>query len=134
TLCDTLSASNLPPTLHHGDFHSGNILCDQTCVVLDWSGFVGVSHPFLFLSVVSEEHSDPAVLSILLDAYLSAWTAYAPLPTLREYAQAGIILGWLAGAIGHSRQLAIADGPWDKKQEQGNLEYCLSMLLSLLSA
>jgi hypothetical protein len=133
-MCDTLIASGLPITLHHGDFHSGNILCDQSCVVLDWSGFVGVSHPFLFLSVVSEEHSDPTVLSRLIDIYLSAWSAYAPLTTLREYAYTGIVLGWLAGALGHSRQIAIADGPWDRKQEQGNLEYCLKMLLPLLSA
>lgn len=132
-LCDTLISSGIPPTLHHGDFHSGNILCEEDCVVLDWSGFVGVSHPFLFLSVVSEEHTDEAVLEQLIGIYLSAWSAYGLPNVLKEYARAGIVLGWLTGALGHSRQIAMAADPWEREQEQGNLEYCLKTLLRILS-
>jgi len=133
-LCGDLASSGLPPTLHHGDFHSGNILCDRDCVVLDWSGFVGVAHPFLFLSVVSEEHTDSAVLSRMVDAYLSAWSAYGSLDELRKLAGLGIVVGWLAGALGHRRQLSIRDGAWDREQELGNLLYCLKFLLRLLAA
>lgn len=133
-LCDTLIGSGVPPTLHHGDFHSGNILCEKDCVVLDWSGHVGVSHPFLFLSVVSEEHTDEAVLEQLIGAYLSAWSVYGSTSVLKEYARAGIVLGWLTGALGHSRQIVMSTGSWEREQEQGNLEYCLKTLLGILSA
>ncbi|MFL5732935.1 MAG: phosphotransferase family protein [Chloroflexia bacterium] len=129
---DTLAGSGLPATLHHGDFHSGNILCDQDCVVLDWSGHVGVAHPFLFLSVVSEEHTDEEVLDRLIEVYLSEWADYGSPDVLKEYARMGIVLGWLAGAVGHSRQIAMGDVAWDREQEQGNLEYCLQALLRLL--
>jgi len=129
---DALEGSGIPPTLHHGDFHSGNILCDTDCVLLDWSGFIGVAHPFLFLSVVSEEHTQEAVLSGLIDVYLSAWSAYGSPDELRKLARLGIVAGWLAGAVGHRRQIAIAAGPSDEEQERGNLVYCLNALLRLL--
>jgi hypothetical protein len=134
TICDELASSGLPPTLHHGDFHSGNILCDSDCVVLDWSGFVVVSHPFLFLTVVSEELTDSVVMSRMFDAYLPVWSAYGPLDELRRLAGQAILVGWLAGALGHRRQLAIRDGAWDREQELGNLLYCLKFLLRLLAA
>ena len=132
-LCDALKGSGIPPTLHHGDFHSGNILCEEDCVVLDWSGHVGVSHPFLFLSVVSEEHTYEVVLDQLVGVYLSAWSAHGLPNVLMEYARMGIGLGWLTGALGHSRQIAMAADPWEREQEQGNLEYCLKTLLRILS-
>ncbi len=134
TICDELASSGIPPTLHHGDFHSGNILCDSDCVVLDWSGFVGVSHPFLFLSVVSEEHSEENVLAHMIDVYLEAWSVYHSLGELRKLARLGVIVGWLAGALGYRRQLLIGDGSWDREQELGNLLYCLKHFLRLLAA
>lgn len=129
---DTLESSGIPPTLHHGDFHSGNILCDTECVVLDWSGFIGVSHPFLFLSVVSEEHIQEEVLSRMIDVYVSAWSDFGSHEELRKLARLGIVVGWLAGAVGHTRQMRIRDGAWDEEQDKGSLVYCLRALLSLL--
>lgn len=129
-ICTELQQDGLPPTLVHGDFHSGNIIAnDQECKLIDWAGFVSVTHPFLLLSVVFEEHRDPLIRQRLLDVYLDCWTDYAPIERLRASAKLAEPLGWLYGALGHLNEWNHAETPWDRAQEQGNLIYCLKMLL-----
>jgi hypothetical protein len=132
-ICAQLEEYGLPPTLHHGDLHSGNILAnDHECKLLDWAGFIGVTHPFCFLSTVFEEHSDPQVQDRLLRAYLEPWQRYASMERLLEAARLAIPVGWFCGHLGHSTQFLMSVDPWEVAQEQGNLAYCLHSLEQIL--
>ena len=133
-ICAQLREYDLPPTLHHGDLHSGNILAnDRDCKLLDWAGFIGVSHPFCFLSTVFEEHTDPQVQDRLLRAYLEPWQLYGSMERLMEAVKLAVRLGWVCGLFGHAAQVQLAADPWEVKQEQGNIAYCLRSLEQILS-
>jgi hypothetical protein len=132
-MCAALDGYGIPPTLTHGDFHSGNILAnDRECRVIDWAGFVGIAHPFCCLAVVFEEHTDPALRAHLRDIYLEGWTDEAPLPRLREAVALAVPLGLLCGALGHQIQLAAAPPPWDGAVARANLAWCLRELLKVV--
>jgi hypothetical protein len=132
-VCARLGNYGLPPTLHHGDVHSGNILANEAeCKLLDWAGFVAVAHPFAFLSTVFDEHRDPAAQARLLDSYLASWQEYGPPERLREAARLAVPVGWFSGALGHAAQLASATAPWEMAQEWGNLVYSLKGMADAL--
>jgi hypothetical protein len=90
-LCERLAGYHVPESLHHGDFHDGNIFIDAgRCRFFDW-GDACVTHPFCSLrtSFVSAEISlgldegDPQ-LDRLRDAYLEPWTRFEAPAHLRE--------------------------------------------------
>ena len=84
TLCEQLAASHIPESIHHGDFHDGNIfLREGRYVFFDW-GDSSASHPFFSLrtAFVSIENTlqfdeDAPEFERLRDAYLEPWTQYA---------------------------------------------------------
>ena len=79
TSCVELLHLGIPASLHHGDFHRGNILTNETtCTLLDWSGFVGVTHPFLSLWLPLSDW-DQATGQQLTKKYLEVWSDVAPL-------------------------------------------------------
>ncbi len=136
SLCAELAATPIPTSLHHGDFHSGNILVnDTTCKLIDWAGFVGVTHPFLSLWVPLDEQADDRVRDRLRDAYLCEWRAYAPLDRLRAAATQTLPLAALCGALGHRNQLvhAVTRLPWGIHGEQENMLFCLRRMLGFMS-
>lgn len=98
-MCQRLQASGIPETLHHDDFHDGNVFVPQGRYVFsDW-GESCVAFPFFTLLVTlrsiayrfdlpfgsSEDHFQfaPELLH-LRDIYLSAWQEYGSLDQLRE--------------------------------------------------
>ena len=90
-LCAELAASGLPNTLHHDDFHDANIFMhSQGCWFTDW-GESALAHPFFSLLVTlrSVENrlgllpSAPECVR-MRDAYLEAWSGFAPRSALLE--------------------------------------------------
>jgi hypothetical protein len=133
-MCIELSDYNLPASLHHGDFHSGNILAnEQQCVLIDWASFIAVTHPFFCLLVVFEEHSDPQIRAHLRDLYLSHWTGYMPLEHLRSAFDLALPLSALHSVLCSSMQLADAETSWEREQEQGNVLEVLQNLMVLMT-
>ena len=128
-LCERLAGYAVPLSLNHGDLHSGNILATQsTCVLLDWAGFIGRTHPFFCLAVVFEELRDPQIREQALDAYLPTWTVYEPMNRLREAVRLALPLGIFSGMVGHRRQLLFTRTYWERAEEQGNVLYYLRQL------
>jgi hypothetical protein len=89
-MCVALAAFGIPPTLHHDDFHDGNVFIQNGHVIFtDW-GESAVTHPFFTLVVMlrGAENSldlapDAPELTQMRDWYLSQWTDYAPLAELQ---------------------------------------------------
>lgn len=92
SLCEQLSAYDIPETLNHGDFHDGNVLIqDDRLTFIDW-GDASVSHPFvtlrtLFVSMEItldlEDHVITPEMSAVLDEYLKPWQRFAPMDQLK---------------------------------------------------
>jgi hypothetical protein len=109
--CAELASYGLPETLHHDDFHDGNIFVhDDRYALADW-GESCVAHPFSTLLVnqrsiayrlgfLGEETTRPETTR-LRDAYLEPWSSYAPRTDLlaacalaRQLAMVGRALTW----------------------------------------
>lgn len=98
--CAALAASAIPQTLHHDDFHDGNIFVqDAHFTFADW-GESCVTHPFFTLVVTLRNMAwvfglapNAAQMQDLRDAYLREWQGFAPLDELRRIAV-------LAGRVG----------------------------------
>ena len=82
-MCERLANYRVPDSLHHGDFHDGNIFAsDGRYVFFDW-GDASVSHPFFSLRTthVSLEYTlklaeGSPVFEQISEAYLEPWTKY----------------------------------------------------------
>jgi hypothetical protein len=78
--CRELAGYGIPDSLHHGDFHDGNIFFDRgRYLFFDW-GDCSVSHPYFTMRTVyvSVENTfriaeDDPMLNRLRDAYLEPW-------------------------------------------------------------
>ncbi|HEY5004220.1 MAG TPA: hypothetical protein VII61_13750, partial [Ktedonobacteraceae bacterium] len=103
------------------------------CTLLDWSGFIGVTHPFLSLWVPLSDW-DPSVRKILSESYLEVWRHYAPLEQLRSALALAHPLAALCGALGHRYQINHAHTvlAWDILNEQQNLLECLRSIFELI--
>lgn len=99
--CAQVAALGIPETIHHDDFHDGNIFIkDGRILFTDW-GESAVTHPFLSLVVMlrgagnsleaywDREEAGPDTPEIveLRRLYLRDWTTYAPLPELEAAAR-----------------------------------------------
>jgi hypothetical protein len=109
-LCARLREFPIPETLHHDDFHDGNIFYrDGRYSFSDW-GDSGLTHPFFSMVIALRSAADrlglpdeatenpdrlPLELNRLRDAYLEPWTLYAPLPALQEI----FPTAWRAGMV-----------------------------------
>ena len=105
-LCNRLEAFGIPESLHHDDFHDGNVfLKGGKLTFTDW-GESAVTHPFFSLVVLlrSVENSlniDPSAteIEIVRDWYLSGWSEYAPLAKLRQVAALAEQIGLVNRAL-----------------------------------
>jgi len=106
SMCARLAVSGVPETLHHDDFHDGNIFIqDESIIFTDW-GESAVSHPFFTLVVMLRglENSldlqpDAAELDTLRDWYLSQWSEYGTVTGLRPVARLAEQVGLVNRAL-----------------------------------
>lgn len=88
-LCDAVASYHVPQTLHHDDFHAGNIgVRGDEYRILDW-GEACIAHPFYSLTMMLRYakflfEADDAILAQLTAAYLEAWTIFEPMARLLE--------------------------------------------------
>lgn len=93
SMCAQLANCGIPESLHHDDFHDGNVfVSDGRTVFTDW-GECAVAHPFFSLVVMLrgvenslEVQADAAQVQELRDMYLSLWDEYGSLAELRQMA------------------------------------------------
>lgn len=104
TLCRRLAEYNIPPTLHHDDFHTANMaIRGKDCVFMDW-GESCIAHPFYSLMMVLRvtkflHEGDEATLNRLQQVYLGCWTAFEPMSRLLEAYALAAQLGALCRAL-----------------------------------
>jgi len=117
--CQQLAEVGLPETLHHDDFHDGNIFIREgRCTFTDW-GESCAAHPFFTTIVMlrSAAHtlglpaSAPEVLA-LRDCYLEPWEQLAPRPTLLEAFAMAQRLGMVCRALTWHRVVVSLDEPF----------------------
>ncbi|MCX6065567.1 MAG: phosphotransferase [Chloroflexi bacterium] len=120
--CAELAAFGLPTTLHHDDFHDGNLFVqDERVIFTDW-GESAVTHPFFTLVVMlrGAENSlqlapDSPELAQMRAWYLSQWTDYAPLAELQSVVRLAERLGLVNRAL--TWQRVISNLPDELKPE-----------------
>lgn len=104
-LCGEIQELGLPDALDHGDLRPGNIrVLPDRLIFYDWA-WSAITHPFLsvvgFLHIVRSYLEDTAGSSEKLhDAYLEAWTSFAPARDLRRAFDLADQLKALYGTIG----------------------------------
>lgn len=112
-LCEDLAAFGIPPTLHHDDFHDGNLFVQNGCVCFsDW-GESAVTHPFFTLVVLLrgagnslDLESDAPELARVHNWYLDHWTVYAPLAELQPVVHLAQRIGLVNRALTWHRVIA----------------------------
>ncbi|MBX3083507.1 MAG: aminoglycoside phosphotransferase family protein [Anaerolineae bacterium] len=103
-LCTQLTSFNIPETLHHDDFHVGNVTVrDDRIMFIDW-GESCLAHPFFSLMLALRYaklvfNCDDARLDELRDAYLEGWIDYASLTELRQAFTVAAQLGALCRTL-----------------------------------
>ena len=103
-LGERLASYGLPDTLHHDDFHTGNVCVrDGQVRIVDW-GESFIAHPFYALMIAQRDaayilHYDGPALARMRDAYLSCWVDYGPLERLRAALDAALQLAALVRAL-----------------------------------
>ena len=135
-LCSELALRGVPETLHHDDFHDGNIFVDvdlHKLRVADWAESA-VAHPFCTLTVglrsaayraTLPEDSPP--LRRLADAYLEPWSACGTLTELRETLALARRIGRIIRALTWSNlisSLSVAE-----QQEEGATQAWIRLYL-----
>ena len=117
-LCAELASYGVPDSLHHGDFHDGNIFVrDGRHLFFDW-GDCSVAHPFVslrttFVSVeISLELEEGAgELPELRDAYLEPWTRFESRSSLQAAFRLAQRLAPLVSALSWDRILSSLSQP-----------------------
>lgn len=110
-LCVQLASYGIPETLHHDDFHDGNIMLkDDRFIFFDWAE-CALAHPFYTMIIVLRwsKHVldfDEATRARLRDAYLAPWTRYAARDDLLEAFDLAQQLGLLCRALTWHQTLA----------------------------
>ncbi|MGA9396933.1 MAG: phosphotransferase [Anaerolineaceae bacterium] len=105
-MCAELSAYGIPATLHHDDFHDGNVFLQGNHVIFtDW-GESAIAHPFFTLVVMLRgvENSldlTPEALEVasVRKWYLAEWQDYMPLSDLQRAAVLAEQIGLVNRAI-----------------------------------
>jgi hypothetical protein len=93
--CHRLDELGPGPALVHGDFHPWNVVSGaRGARVFDWTD-AAVSHPFVDLATYIFRTRDISVRRALVDAYVDAWSPWAPEESLREAAALGLVVGTL---------------------------------------
>ncbi len=103
-LCAELANYGIPETLHHDDFHDGNIMLkDGRYIFFDWAE-CALAHPFYTMIIVLRwtKHVlefDETARMRLRAAYLVPWTRYASMDRLLQAFDLAQRLGLLCRAL-----------------------------------
>ncbi len=125
-MCEKLASFGIPETIHHDDFHDGNIFVREGRITFtDW-GESAVTHPFFTLVVmmrgvdnsIGVDYSPESVE--VRDMYLEQWTSYAPMEELKSIAN-------LAQRIGHVNRALTWKISLDEMLEGLRAEYAIAV-------
>lgn len=121
-MCEKLTSFGIPESIHHDDFHDGNIFVkrDGKIILTDW-GESAVTHPFFTLVVImrSVDNSFSTDFSPeseqVRDMYLEHWTSYAPIDELRAMIKLTQRIGYVNRAL--TWKMSLDDMPIELKSE-----------------
>jgi len=125
-MCEKLASFGIPETLHHDDFHDGNIFVREGRITFtDW-GESAVTHPFFTLVVmmrgvdnsIGVDYSPESAQ--VRDMYLEQWTSHAPMGELKSIAK-------LAQRIGHVNRALTWKISLDEMPEELRAEYAIAV-------
>jgi phosphotransferase family enzyme len=125
-MCEELASFGIPETIHHDDFHDGNIFVREGRITFtDW-GESAVTHPFFTLVVmmrgvdnsIGVDYSPEA--EQVRDMYLEQWTSYAPLEELKSIAKLSQRIGYVNRALTWKISL-------DEMPEELRAEYAIAV-------
>lgn len=105
-LCAELASFSIPASLHHDDFHDGNLFLQGSRVIFsDW-GESALAHPFFSLVVLLRGASnsldlqpDAPELDQLREWYLNGWSNFLPPAELRRAARLAERIGLVNRAL-----------------------------------
>ncbi len=120
-MCETLAAYGIPETIHHDDFHDGNIFIREGRILFtDW-GESAVTHPFFTLIVMMRgvDNSMGVDFSIeaeqVRDLYLQHWTSYASMDELKSVVRLAQRIGYVNRAL--TWKISIEGMPVERRAE-----------------
>ena len=120
-MCERLSSFGIPETIHHDDFHDGNIFVrDGRIVFTDW-GESAITHPFFTLVVMMRSVDNSIGVDFspeseeVRDMYLQYWTSYAPIDELRSIVKLTQRIGYVNRAL--TWKMSLNDMPEQLKSE-----------------
>ncbi len=104
-MCEKLASFGIPETIHHDDFHDGNIFVREGRIIFtDW-GESAVTHPFFTLVVMMRGIDNSMGMDFspeseqVRDLYLQHWTSYAPMDKLESAAKLAQRIGYVNRAL-----------------------------------
>jgi hypothetical protein len=120
-MCEKLGSFGIPETIHHDDFHDGNIFVhDGKIIFTDW-GESAVTHPFFTLVVMMRGVDNSIGVDYspeseqVRDMYLQHWTSYAPMDELRSIAKLAQRIGYVNRAL--TWKMSLDEMPAELKSE-----------------
>jgi hypothetical protein len=137
--CARLAAYAIPETLHHDDFHDGNIFFGSAGFrFFDW-GETCAAHPFYTLVVGLRGIAyrfglaeDAPELQRLRDLYLEPWSGYASRARLLEACALAKQIGSFCRALTWHRVVANLESPF-REQEQDAVPGWLQIFLETMA-
>ena len=121
-MCEKLASFGIPETIHHDDFHDGNIFVqsDGRIILTDW-GESAVTHPFFTLVVIMRSVDNSMGMDFspeseeVRDMYLQYWTSYASIDELRSIVKLAQRIGYVNRAL--TWKMSLNDMPKELKSE-----------------
>lgn len=125
SMCSRLADFGIPESLHHDDFHDGNVFVgDGRTVFTDW-GECALSHPFFSLVVMLRGvenalgvATDAPEVQVVREIYLSLWSEFGKPEELCEAARLAERIGYINRAL--TWQMVISHLPASLKPEYAN--------------
>jgi Phosphotransferase enzyme family len=121
-MCERLASFGIPESIHHDDFHDGNIFVqdDGKMIFTDW-GESAVTHPFFTLVVIMRSVDNSLGVDFspeseqVRDMYLQYWTSYTPIDELRSIVKLAQRIGYVNRAL--TWKISLDDMPEELKSE-----------------
>lgn len=121
-MCEKLTSFGIPESIHHDDFHDGNIFVQGNgkIILTDW-GESAITHPFFTLVVIMRSVDNSLGMDFspeseqVRDMYLEYWTSYAPIDELRSIVNLTQRIGYVNRAL--TWKLSLDEMPAEIKSE-----------------